>query len=258
MFKIALDAGHGLYTSGKRCLKSLDPNETREWWLNNRICDKIEEKMKSYNNYEILRVDDTTGQKDISLNNRTNAANNWDADIYLSVHHNAGVYGGTGGGPVTIVYLTPSETTLKYQKIIHEEFIKSVGKFGNRYDEMPKQNLHVCREARMPSILIECGFMDSKTDVPLILSEEFAEKAANGLVNALVKIGNLQKKEEVIMDNNKFVDISGHYAETAINDLYKMGIVNGVDKTHYAPNEKISRADAALLIRNVIRYITGK
>lgn len=42
MFKLALDAGHGLYTAGKRCLKSLDPNETREWVLNNRICNKIQ------------------------------------------------------------------------------------------------------------------------------------------------------------------------------------------------------------------------
>ena len=37
MAKIAIDAGHGLYTEGKRCLKSLDPNETREWQLNERV-----------------------------------------------------------------------------------------------------------------------------------------------------------------------------------------------------------------------------
>lgn len=27
MYKIALNAGHGLNTAGKRCLASLDPNE---------------------------------------------------------------------------------------------------------------------------------------------------------------------------------------------------------------------------------------
>ena len=41
-FKLALSAGHGMYTAGKRCLKSIDPNETREWWLNDRIADRIE------------------------------------------------------------------------------------------------------------------------------------------------------------------------------------------------------------------------
>ena len=40
-FKIALTAGHYKYTAGKRCLKSIDPNETREWWLNDRIADKV-------------------------------------------------------------------------------------------------------------------------------------------------------------------------------------------------------------------------
>ena len=39
--KIAIDAGHGLYTSGKRCLKKLDPNETREWTLNSRIATQV-------------------------------------------------------------------------------------------------------------------------------------------------------------------------------------------------------------------------
>ena len=42
MFKIALTAGHYKYTSGKRVMKSLDANETREWVLNDRIADKIE------------------------------------------------------------------------------------------------------------------------------------------------------------------------------------------------------------------------
>ena len=37
-FKIALNAGHYSKTLGKRCLKKLDKNETREWVLNDRIC----------------------------------------------------------------------------------------------------------------------------------------------------------------------------------------------------------------------------
>jgi len=34
---ICIDAGHFLGTPGKRCLKSIDPNETREWVLNDNI-----------------------------------------------------------------------------------------------------------------------------------------------------------------------------------------------------------------------------
>ena len=47
-FKIALTAGHYKYTAGKRCMKSLDPNETREWVLNDRIADKVEKLLTEY------------------------------------------------------------------------------------------------------------------------------------------------------------------------------------------------------------------
>ena len=194
MFKIALDAGHGKYTTGKRCLKSIDKNETREWVLNDRICDKVESLLKEYEGYSLIRVDDTTGEADVSLADRVNKANTFDADIYLSVHHNAGINGGSGGGILSIVYTGASEESVKYQKIIYDELIKETGLKGNRSTPLPKQNLYVCRETEMPSVLIECGFMDSTTDVPIILTEKFADECADAIVNALVSIGNLTKK----------------------------------------------------------------
>lgn len=257
MFKIALDAGHGRYTSGKRCLKAIDPNETREWVLNSRICDKIETLLKQYEGYEVLRVDDVTGETDVALKTRTDTANNWKADFYLSVHHNAGINGGSGGGPEVYVYTSPSAKTLEYQKVVHDCFIAQTGKFGNRSNALPRKNLHVCRETAMPAVLIECGFMDSKTDTPMILTESFADKAAQGLTDAIAKIGGLKKKEGTHVEC-KFEDIQGHYAEKQIREAFEMGIVNGVDETHFDPDAPIKRADVAIIARNVVRYITGK
>ena len=259
MFKIVLDAGHGRNTPGKRCLKSLDPAETREWVLNARICDKVERLLANYSGYELLRADDRTGAADVSLKARTDAANRWGADLYLSVHHNAGLGGRNGGGPEVYVYTSPSAKTVEYQKIIHDCFVARAGKFGNRANEMPRKNLHVCRETHMPSVLIECGFMDSPGDVPLILSESFADKAAQGLTEALVQIGGLKKvKEETSMAECKFTDISGHYGEKQIREVFEMGIMNGVDETHFEPDKPVTRAQAAIIARNVVRYITGK
>ena len=69
-------------------------------------------------------------------------------------------------------------------------------------------------------------------------------------------------KDRIVGDNKmedcKFEDIKGHYAEKQIKDLYRMGIINGVDAAHFAPDEPIKRADVAIIARNVIRYITGK
>ena len=96
---ICIDAGHGRYTAGKRCLKSIDPQETREWVLNSRIADKVQELLTGYN-CKTMRVDDVTGETDISLANRVKAANKANADVYLSIHHNAGISGRSGGGIV--------------------------------------------------------------------------------------------------------------------------------------------------------------
>lgn len=198
MFKIALTAGHYLGTPGKRCLKKLDPNETREWTLNDRIADKVEKLLEGYTGYELMRTDDTTGKKEIGLTARTNAANNFKADFYLSIHHNAGVNGGSGGGICAFVYTNATAKSIEWQKDLYSSLIAKTGLKGNRSNPMPKSNLHEVRETKMPAVLLELGFMDSKTDVPIILSEDYANKCAEAIVDVLVKRGGLTKKDTKI------------------------------------------------------------
>ena len=193
-FKIALTAGHYLGTPGKRCLKKLDPNQTKEWVLNDRIADKIEKLLSGYTGYELIRTDDTTGKKEIGLTARTNAANNFKADFYLSIHHNAGINGGKGGGIVAYVYKNPQAASVEWQKELYNALISATGLKGNRSNPLPKSNLHEVRETKMPAVLLELGFMDSATDVPVILSEAYADKCAAAIVSVLVKRGGLVKK----------------------------------------------------------------
>ena len=204
-FKIAISAGHGMKTAGKRCMKKLDKNETREWWLNDRICDKIETKLKAYDGYSVLRVDDTTGKNDIALSKRSKASNNWGADFYLSIHHNAGVNGGSGGGLVAFVHPKASTKAIEWQKALYDAIVKKTGLKGNRAVPLGKANFHEVREPKAPAVLIECGFMDSKTDVPIILTDKFADQVATACVEVIVKKGKLTKKktEEVQSKSNK-------------------------------------------------------
>jgi N-acetylmuramoyl-L-alanine amidase len=193
-FKIALTAGHYMGTPGKRCLKKLDPNQTREWWLNDRIADKVEKLLQEYTGWELLRTDDTTGKKDVSLSKRTKAANNFKADFYLSIHHNAGVKGGSGGGIVAYVYTKAQAESIEWQKALYKALIDATWLKGNRSNPMPKKNLHEVRETTMPAVLLELGFMDSSTDVPIILTEEYADRCAEAIVKVLAERGNLQLK----------------------------------------------------------------
>lgn len=220
MFKLALNAGHGKNTLGKRCLKKLDKNQTREWILNSRICEKIEEKLKAYTGYDVLRLDDPTGKKDIALKTRTNNANNFGADFYLSIHHNAGVKGGSGGGIVAFVYTKPSKEALEWQKALYDAIIDKTALKGNRSIPLGKKNLHECRESEMPCVLIECGFMDSKTDVPIILTSKFADQVADACVEVIVKRAKLKKKStkaETPKKENKILE----WQKAAIKDGFK-------------------------------------
>ena len=194
MFKIALGAGHGMNTAGTRCLKSLDPNETREWWLNDRVCDYIEELLGDYEGYSLLRLDDSDdGADDVTLATRTNAANAWGADFYLSVHHNAGVNGGSGGGICAFSY--PGSTKgAEWRDELYEALIESTGLRGNRYEPKQTANFYVLKYTNMASVLLELGFMDSYTDVPIILTDDFARKCAEAIVETIARRGGLKKK----------------------------------------------------------------
>lgn len=191
--KIVLDAGHGMHTPGKRCLKSIDSKETREWILNNRIVTKVQNKLKEYD-VDVLRVDDPTGATDVSLSSRVNQANKFGADLYCSFHHNAGINGGSGGGIVVITYDNRSELVNLRNKL-YDKLIDATGLKGNRYSpKCADPNLYVLRKTNMTAVLAEHGFMDSTTDVPIILTEAFAEKCANGWIKFFEEYLGIKKK----------------------------------------------------------------
>ena len=231
MFKLALNAGHGIHTAGKRCLKTLDRNETREWVLNSRICKRIEEKLKMYSGIEIIRLDDISGAIDVPLRERTDEANRWGADFYLSIHHNAGVNGGSGGGVMAFVYTKASAKSTEWQNDLYDSVIKYTGLKGNRANPITTANLHECRESKMPCVLIECGFMDSSTDVPIILTDNFAEQVATACVEVIVAKAVLTKKT-VATDTNV-----GH-KDNKVLEWQKAAIADGFKFSKYGADGK--------------------
>ena len=192
MPKIAIDAGHGINTPGKRCLKSIDKNETREWFLNDRIADKLKSMLKAYK-CETLRVDDTTGKKDIALAARCTASNNWGADLYISIHHNAGVKGGSGGG-IVVYYYSSNAKRKDEAQALYNDLVSATGLKGNRSQKVIKNAFYVLKNTKAAAFLIENGFMDSATDTPIILTEAHAEKTAQALLKFIVDYFKLEKK----------------------------------------------------------------
>lgn len=194
MFKLALSAGHGLKTLGKRCYKKLDPNETREWVLNSRICNKIEKKLAEYENCDVLRVDDESGNKDISIRERANRSNKFKANLYIAVHHDAGLKGKIGGGITAFCHPNGSKKSFEWRDACYKALIKHTGLKGNRSEPLKTANFGEVLYPNCPAILIEHGFMDSMEDVPVILTDKFADKVATAYVEVIAKKANLKKK----------------------------------------------------------------
>ena len=81
---------------------------------------------------------------------------------------------------------------------------------------------------------------------------EFMATACPGKYFPLEEMKTLEKRNEY------FTDISNSYAEETINELYEMGIIKGDGNGKFNPKDNITREDMATLIRNTIKYITGK
>lgn len=194
-FKIAYCAGHYLGTAGKRIPAYLDKNETREWVLNDRVADHFAKAAEMYEGVELLRTDDPTGNTFIDIPERTAKANAWGADLYLDIHHNAGINGGTGGGVVAYSY-PGAKKSAEYRNAIYNAIIAAGGIKGNRSNPLQEVAFDSLALTAMDAVLVEYGFMDSTVDAPIILTDEYSKAVAYATMEGIAKVAGLQKKKQ--------------------------------------------------------------
>ena len=187
MVKIAYDAGHGINTPGKR-----SPDGEREWTFNNHVVLGFQAELLRYKDVELLRTDDSTGRTDVSLKSRTDKANNWKADYYISFHHNANTSKwGAWTGVETFTYTGVQTKSTALAKALHPALVKG---YGLRDRGIKQANFHIVRETKMPAILLEGGFMDSTTDIRVLRNSNKLERAGKLIAQALASHLKLQLK----------------------------------------------------------------
>lgn len=244
---IALDAGHGMKTAGKRCLKSIDPLQTREWYLNDRIADMVETELAGSYDCTVIRVGDTTGAKDVSLSSRVKTANTAKADFYMSIHHNAGLGGRAGGGTVVYYYGSGKADRREKAHLLYNAVVNQTKLVGNRSSKVMASNgLYVLKNTNMPALLLENGFMDSPTDTPIILTQDHAKKTAQGIIDFLVGEFSLPRKvvQPVEDVTDKAVHLQTYYrAYTGKPTTLSAALTSlGIDSS-YAFRKKIAAAN---------------
>lgn len=167
-----------------------------------------------------------------------NLANKQPLDLFVSIHFNS------GGGRGTEVYTYGGQNHSEAVNICNA--LASLG-FTNRGIK-DGSNLYVIRKANAKTMLIEVCFIDT-ADADLYKSLG-ADAVAEAIYKAITG--------EEVKTMAEFKDVKGHYAEAHINKLKDMGIVNGDDNGNFRPDDKITRADAAIMVANAVRYVTGK
>lgn len=181
MVKIFIDPGHGGVDSGATGNGLLEKNVTLQ------IALLVRKYLTAYEHVTIKMS--RTSDKTVTLSARTNEANNWGADYFLSIHINAG--GGTGFESYIYSRLSSSGETAKRRNIIHNEIVK----VNELRDRGKKQgNLHVLRESMMSSMLTENGFIDTKADAEKMKDKKWLETVAKAHADGLAKVFHLKKK----------------------------------------------------------------
>lgn len=185
--KIALDAGHGLNTAGKRT-----PDGVREWTLNNAVANYIAEYLKGY--ATTFRVDDTTGKTDIALNTRRNNAVNKGANLLISIHHNA--YTGKWNDATGVEAFRHTLYSHKQAKELNGKLAEAISKSTGLKNRGAKKGLlGVIATSKIPCVLCEGGFMDSRNDNKVITSVEGQKAYAKAVADTIISYYGLKKAD---------------------------------------------------------------
>lgn len=231
MVKIALDAGHGLNTPGKRT-----PDGEREWSFNDKVLRAAWERLSQYGGVQLKRLDDPTGKTDVPLKTRTSVANAWKADVLVSIHHNAnaGVWG-AHGGVETLVQTTASRASKDIARAVHGRVVKAM---GLRDRGVKSANLHMTRESRMPAILIEGGFMDSTTDIVALRDDAKLKAQGYAIADGLADYFKLRPQSSVAVVSEVLDTMSERLPKTQQDDmrtLLRRAYEDGVFKVDHSP-----------------------
>jgi len=190
MVKVFIDAGHGGGDVGAVA------NGLREKDLTLKIAKKIRNRLNKYSGVSVKMS--RTGDTYPSLSRRANMANSWGADLFVSIHINAG--GGVGYEDYIHNTLSSNSRAGKVQRSINNEVIKATG-WRNRGRK--KANFAVLRQTKMPAILTENGFIDTKSDANKLKTNSFLNKVASGHVKGIAKHFGLKKKKGSSKKKNK-------------------------------------------------------
>lgn len=193
---ITIDAGHGgnNSTAGKRAANG----DFYEWDINDKVANVLEVLLREQG-YTVERLDDVSGQTDVSLNTRLARAKERGSDLHISIHQNAldDIMWSNATGTETYYSNNGGWSIKQLAQDIAERMANYIGTF-NRGAKGTTNELFITREftrSGIDAILIEGLFMDNEQDVQTMQTDEYIESYAQAIFDGIVSTyGNIENK----------------------------------------------------------------
>lgn len=185
-FKVCIDPGHGDTDGG-----TANADNTRlEKDDNLRIALLVRKYLEEYGATVVMtRSDDTF----VELEERCTIANDAKADMYVLLHRNS-YDGDIRGVEIWVHNKEPKEDTVLAQNIMSR--LSEAGISENRgvqygYVGIPGDNYYVNADTKMPSCLVELGFITDETDNRLFDKniDAYAKAVAEGIIQSAKDLG---------------------------------------------------------------------
>lgn len=182
-FKILIDCGHGGRDGGAQ------GNGLSEKELTLDLGRRTRTILESEYENAIVQLSRNTDIY-LTLDQRTTAANNWGADVLVSIHINAAA-AESANGFETFIYTTAGSRTKSFQNVLHRSILKRI----NMDDRGQKaKNLHMVRDSKMSAVLTECGFISNKGDSAKMKQEAWKAAVARGHAEGIAEFLGLRRK----------------------------------------------------------------
>jgi N-acetylmuramoyl-L-alanine amidase len=171
---IVLDAGHGDFDTG-----AWGRQGAREKEINLDVVMRLKSLLEEAGCNAILtRGDDSF----IGLYERAYLADNLLADLFISVHTNSHPDLSVKG--IEVFYYPQREGAASLANYVLKKMVQYTGQIGLG---VKKNDFVVIREAQMPGVLIELGYLSNYQEGTLIVSSEFKDHAALGIFQGIVE-----------------------------------------------------------------------
>lgn len=185
---VVLDAGHGgtdpgaVRTLNGKTIYEKDLNYKIMYELTRQYFDSPDSEVKAY----YSRYDDTL----VNLYDRPAIADLVGADIFVSLHMNANTKTDPKGTEIYYTSTNSSKTDSGLTSKLLATFVLDslTDKIGTQKRYISSQNLVVTREANVPAILIELGFMSNKSDLTLLTDATFQDNAAWAIYQTICEV----------------------------------------------------------------------